>query len=121
MICKLTTSSRSLARGQMGGGPFTYENVTGFERIAQELDGSLQQWGWRQETMVDPRETRERRMREEVMPQDHHLLPASFSPSVFFSFLWFFRLLLLLRLLPGRLSSPSLLLAVSPSLLRNRP
>merc|ERR1719278_1905148 len=79
MICKLrflgtTSSSTSLARGQMGGGPFTYENVTGFERIAQELDGSLQQCGW-------PKETRERRMREDVMPQDHHLLPFSFSPA----------------------------------------
>merc|ERR1719242_2663781 len=55
MICKLRFlgTTRKLARGQMGGGPFTYENVTGFERIAQELDGSLQQCGWRQETMAE--------------------------------------------------------------------
>merc|ERR1719222_179223 len=52
----------------------------------------------------------------------HSLSPfCSFTSSVFFSFLWFFRLFLLLHLLPGRLPSPSLLLAVSPSLFRKRP
>merc|ERR1719234_2199493 len=53
------------------------------ESRAQELEGSLQQCGWRQETMADPRETRERRMREEVTPQDNPLpLPFfSFSPA----------------------------------------